>query len=304
MIPASAAPVLVTGLPRSGTTWLARELTRAPGVALAGREPMNPRGRQFALGGTLDGWSRLREVTPQQRRTLQRVYRGLEPRVYSRYGVRQWSAGLPGTRLVVKDPFALLSVPVVAEVTGAVPVVLFRHPAALFQSYRRMGWTPAVAELRRLGLTAPDVAPPDADTDPLTAMAWFWGAAYSTVLQDLQDVPRALLVDHAELANGGDEALVALLGACGIPGDRLSDVPGTALADRLRAAGRRGEKPTLHNFSRSAADVTEGWRGTLSAEEAARMEELTAQTWAALRSSRLDLHTRTTDPAMPGKGDG
>jgi hypothetical protein len=183
--------------------------------------------------------------------------------------------------------------------------VLFRHPAALLQSYRRMGWTPAVAEFRRLGLFTPDAVSPDADPaeDPIGAMAWFWSACYGTVLEDLRDVPGALLVDHAELAKGGEEALRTVMGACGISAERLSDAPGTALADRLRAAGRRKEKPTLHNFARSAADVTEGWRGALSADEAARMEELTAETWSALRSRRLDLQTRTTDPALPGKGD-
>ena len=57
-------PILVTGVPRSGTTWLARLLAGSPGTALAGREPMNPRGRQYALGGTLTGWARLSDLTP------------------------------------------------------------------------------------------------------------------------------------------------------------------------------------------------------------------------------------------------
>jgi hypothetical protein len=204
---------------------------------------------------------------------------------------------------VVKDPFALLSLPLLSEVTDARPVVLFRHPAALLQSYRRMGWRPAVAEFLGLGLTSPTVAPPTADTDAVTAMAWFWSACYGTVLEDLRAVTGALLVDHAELAKGGDSGLRTLLTACGIAVDRLSDAPGTALADRLPTRAR-SPKPTLHNFSRSATDVTEGWRGTLSTEETRRMEELTGPTWSALREARLDLQTRTTDPAMPGKGDG
>ncbi len=101
---AGRRPVLVTGVPRSGTTWLARELAAARGAALPGKEPMNPRPGQFALAGTLTGWTRLEHPTPAQVATLRRVYRGREPRVLSRYGVKQWAAALPGTTTVVKEP--------------------------------------------------------------------------------------------------------------------------------------------------------------------------------------------------------
>ena len=72
-------PILVTGVPRSGNTWLARLLARSPGTALAGREPMNPRGRQYALGKTLHGWTRLTEPTTRQRFLLRTRLPGLEP---------------------------------------------------------------------------------------------------------------------------------------------------------------------------------------------------------------------------------
>ena len=90
-------PILVTGVPRSGTTWLARLLALSPATALAGREPMNPRGRQYALGGSLDGWARLTDPSPYQRFLLRSAYRGWNPMVYSRFGTRQWAGPLPQT---------------------------------------------------------------------------------------------------------------------------------------------------------------------------------------------------------------
>jgi hypothetical protein len=298
------APVLVTGLPRSGTTWLAREIARSPGVALAGREPMNPRGRQFALGGTLTGWTRLQpaQATAQQRRTLRRVYRGREPRVYSRYGVRQWSAPLPRVRMVVKDPFALLSLPLVGEVTGATPVVLFRHPGALLKSYRRMGWRPAVSEMQELGLEVPGLQPPTG-TDPhsVEVMAWFWTACYTTVLDDLRHVPQAVLVDHAELAKGGDPALSSLLTTLGIPCPDLKDGRGRSAPARLGIGRRHGEKPELHNFERTAAEVADGWRASLSPQEAETLELLTYRTWSALQSRRVRLNGQEAGSNMPGR---
>lgn len=292
MIGSRPQPILVTGLPRSGTTWLARELTRAKAVALAGREPMNPRGKQFALSGTLTAWTRLgAEVSPAQRRTLRRVYRGLEPRVYSRYGVRQWAAPLPFTRVVVKDPFALLSLPMVTEITGAMPVILFRHPAALMQSYRRMGWRPATAEMQALGLSSPDLPePPPANSDPLLVMSWFWTASYHAVLSDLANVSRAVLVDHAELARGGDEAIKQLAAACGMGGEPLGPSRASRPSPRRQVLGGADtERPTLHNFQRTPEDVAESWRGSLTSEETQRMEAMTAITWSELRHRRMRL---------------
>ena len=48
-------PILVTGVPRSGTTWLARWLARGGGMALTGREPMNPEATSTDLRGPSTG---------------------------------------------------------------------------------------------------------------------------------------------------------------------------------------------------------------------------------------------------------
>src|SRR5699024_9716262 len=99
-----------------------------------------PRNGQYALGGSLMGWSRMTSLSGGQRRRLRAAYQGINPMVYGRYGVRQWTAALPRTRVVIKDPFAMLSLPVLVELTGALPVLIFRHPGAILASYRRMGW--------------------------------------------------------------------------------------------------------------------------------------------------------------------
>ncbi len=57
-------------------------------------------------------------------------------------------APLPGTRLIVKDPFALLSMETIADVTGALLVLIYRLPGAVLTSCRRMGWHPDIEEVR------------------------------------------------------------------------------------------------------------------------------------------------------------
>lgn len=277
--------VLVTGMPRSGTTWLARELARTDGAGLAGREPMNPRRGQFALGGTVHAWVQLEHPTPRQARLLRRCYSGREPRVLSRYGERQLQAAMPWGTSVVKDPFALLSLPCVVQVTGAVAVVVYRPAAALLASYRRMGWTADTAEVRALP-GGPAGRPP---VDDVEAMAEFWNELHRRVLDRFDQVPGAVLVSHAELAGGGDRALDALAERCGLgprrPAPRRGAEPPERGAGGRRPVVGRGGRPQLHDFARTAQDVTDGWRTRVEDSERERLDEATAGVWQQLQQT-------------------
>lgn len=280
----------MTGVPRSGTTWLARLLALSRGAALAGREPMNPRGRQYALGGTLTGWTRLSEPTPRQRRLLRAAYRGRNPWVHSRYGHRQWAAPLPGTTVVVKDPYALLSTAAVARATGARPVLVYRHPGAVLASYRRVGWTPRLDEVARVveaerpgaSRGAPRLPGPG---EPLgvEAMAWFWSELHWLALADAARAG-TVVVSHGELAAGGPAA-----------GRVLADHLGLTWSDAMAAelardsAGAPLVAARLHNLERAPAAVAEEWRTRLEDAEVDRLEELAGATLAQLDAARLRL---------------
>ncbi len=271
-------PILVTGLPRSGTTWLARLLAAGPGTAMPGREPMNPRDRQFALGGTVRGWTRLDHPDPQQARLLRRCYAGRELRTLSRFGMRQWAAALPQTRVVIKDPFAMLSLSGVAATTGATPVVLFRHPGAVLVSYRRMGWRADVDEVVALGAPRP---PAD---DDVTAMGVFWSWCNEVALDDLLSLGRGLLVGHEDLVVGGDAVVAELRRRLGLAEPRRRRaVPSPA------AVGPRGSG--LHDFVRDPVELTQAWRSALSPDEVATLEGMTAATAQRLAAARVGAST-------------
>jgi hypothetical protein len=290
-------PLLVTGVPRSGNTWLARLLAAAPGTALAGREPMNPRGRQYGLGGTLHGWTRLVEPSPRQARALRLAYRGWNPWVYSRYGSRQWAAPLPGTRLIVKDPFAMLSLPAVVRATGAIPLLVYRHPGAVLTSYRRMGWQPDLDELAGIVAevrgTAADPTPasrlPDlpgaGDASTSEAMGLFWSALHELALADAAD-SGVVVVSHSEVARGGVPAGTALARRLGLS---WSDAM-TALMES-GSTGAPATDDRLHNLDRPPASVAEEWRSHLSREDLAAIEAVAAGTLDRLEAVRLDLTT-------------
>ncbi len=284
-------PLLVTGVPRSGTTWAARLLATAPGTALAGREPMNPRGRQYALGGTLSGWARLSEPTARQRRVLRSTYAGRNLRTYGRYGRHQWRGALPGTRLVVKDPFAMLSTPAIAAVTGARALQVYRHPGAVLTSYRRMGWQPDLDEIAAFVPEAADLFPElgaawDRGAASLTEaerMGVFWGVLQALALVDLEAAPGSLFVAHHEIAAGGLPAVAALFTELGL-------APTAETEREMHEGGDSPAQPSgsqLHQLHRSPAEVAQSWRRKLDAEEIAQVESVTAGVLAAVEGRRF-----------------
>ncbi len=286
-------PILVTGVPRSGTTWLARLLATAPGTALTGREPMNPRGRQYALAGTLTGWTRLTDPSPRQRRALRAAYRGWNPRTFGRFGRHQWRAPLPGTRVVVKDPFAMLSAPVVVDLTGARVVQVFRHPGAVLASYRRMGWRADLSELATL-IDTTDVeldepvrslwrSGPQSLSDA-EAMGVFWTVLNGLVLADLDRAPGTVVVSHHELAAGGEPAAGALFEALGLR-------PSAETRAEMRGHSRQaaGSDAALHRLDRDPAEVAASWRRTVDAAEVQRLEDIAGPVLARLSAARLPL---------------
>jgi hypothetical protein len=246
---------------------------------------MNPRADQFALGGTVSGWTQLDTASAKQARLLRRCYAGRELRTYSRYGAEQWAAPWPWTHTIVKDPFALLSVPEIVRVTGAVPVVVYRHAGATLASYRRMGWTADGDEMRRLqGRTDPPPA------DDVTAMTEFWTFLHERVLEWLPSVPSTVLVSHAELSLGGAPALQEVMRRCGLePTTRAAKDSGRAAVAHHPTEGQ------LHGFERAPEEVAGGWRARLTEAETAAVESRTAGTWAALEARRLRLSPDAPD---------
>ena len=213
--------------------------------------------------------------------------------VYSRFGTRQWAGPLPWTRVVVKDPYALLSMPAVAAATGATPVLVYRHPGAVLASYRRVGWQPRFDEVasivaeekgeqtRALGLELPAGS---VGNEPVTArdMGVFWSVLHELALADVAS-SGAVVVSHAELAAGGEEAGRALA-------DRLHLRWSAAMAAEFtKESSRATVSARLHNFDRAPAAVAEEWRTQLEDGETDAIEQVSAATLAKVEAARFRL---------------
>jgi hypothetical protein len=195
---------------------------------------------------------------------------------------------------VVKDPFAMLSMPAVARSTGTTPVLVYRHPAAALASYRRMGWEPDLDELQPLvrayraedhpaGLGIGDLPRPGEVSEP-EAMGRFWAALYTMALSDAASTPGLIVVSHEEVAGGGGAAARVLFDALGL-------LPSAATTAELTGRGEAAADSStrLHRLDRDPSTVARSWRSAVPDDELAAIEAVTDDVRRRLDDVRIRL---------------
>jgi hypothetical protein len=158
----AGAPILVTGMHRSGTTWVGRMMALTGEVAFLG-EPLNPNSP-----GPLLSFKTLRQysyIAPENEDFFLDAYELLTAFEYPLYreclAIREPKDALRvarravlfgrarrrGARALLKDPFAVFSIPWLWDRFGCIPIVTVRHPAAVVSSLQRLGWRFDFAQL-------------------------------------------------------------------------------------------------------------------------------------------------------------
>ncbi|MEU8245263.1 sulfotransferase [Nonomuraea sp. NPDC048916] len=159
-------PILVTGLPRSGTSWTGKMLA-AGGEVVYVNEPLNPQhppGRcpgvlraevthrfQYICDDNTSTWlPAFRDTTTLRYRFLPELRANHSPYDLARlvkYGTAFTWGRLTGRRALLDDPFAVLSAGWFASRLGCRVIVLERDPVSFVASWQRLGWTVHFHEL-------------------------------------------------------------------------------------------------------------------------------------------------------------
>ncbi|MFD0657935.1 sulfotransferase [Thermocatellispora tengchongensis] len=217
--------MLVTGLPRSGTSWAGRMLA-AGGELVYVNEPLNPQhppGRcpgvlnatvthrfQYICRANEDAWSRAFADTVALRyrfgAELRRNRSAYDLARMVRYGAAFTVGRVLGRRALLDDPFAVLSAGWFAERLGCRVIVLVRDPVALAASWRRLGWTVYFHELLEQPLLVrdhPEVEQTRAlvgSQDRTAKLAALWRIAATVTGRLALRHPGITLVRYEELA--------------------------------------------------------------------------------------------------------
>ncbi|MDR8409932.1 sulfotransferase [Nonomuraea sp. 3-1Str] len=214
-------PLLVTGLPRSGTSWTGKMLTAGRGAVYV-NEPLNPQHPPGHSPGVLRATVTHRfqyicddnahDWLPALRDTVALRYRfGAELRANRspydlarmlKYGTAFTLGRLAGRRALLDDPFAVLSAAWFAARLGCTVVALERDPVSFVASWQRLGWTVSFHELLGQPLLVRDhpelleLGPLAGSPDRVARAAALWRATHRILAR----TPGILVVTYESLA--------------------------------------------------------------------------------------------------------
>lgn len=288
-----SVPILVTGMHRSGTTWVGKMLS-ASGEAVYIHEPLNPLHAPGLFGYPVDRYyfriteANEAEILPEFCRTLGFRYR-LVPQlrvtrspkaVKNALGdMLRFSVGrMLHRRPLLKDPFAVFSIPWFVDRFDAEVVVVVRHPLATVSSLKRLGWEFDPAEV--LSRSPGDTLQPTGAYELVEQGALLWRAIAETALENRASFPRVRIVRHEDLVENPIAGFADLYGELGL-----------SFNQRAR---RRVERSTSQRNPREAAvaDIHQieldsrasllNWTRRLTSEEVASIRELAQPVLARL----------------------
>jgi len=291
-------PILVTGMPRSGTTWVGRILTASDEVGYI-NEPFNLAVSPGSLRVPADHWYAYVTAENEDRylpaltRVLEFEYplvrelRRCRSRTDVHHTLKWWRDFVRsrGRRPLVKEPHAVFSAKWFVERLGGDVVVMVREPLAVVSSWKRLEWSFDFANLLEQPLLMRDwLGPYEAemtaalshDRDLVDRVALLWRVIYSVVADER--FPSVRLVLHEDLSRDPIHGYARLYEALGLTF--------TATVAQVVEASSSSENPAETSLERphdtqidSRANLA-NWRHRLSEDEIARIRRVTEETAA------------------------
>jgi Sulfotransferase family len=305
--------ILVTGMPRSGTTAVGEVLATAARTSIL-HEPLNylvglrdvP--HYFALpggggvtGASFDRWVadiralKLRYkpgVFPKEKGLHRLMKRLLGGRAVNSYRRCVWTPGLD--TLIWKDPFACLAARYLHEVHGIPVVVTLRNPWAVAASFKRMRWAFDLDEIfSRIQSAAQQKYSFDNQIwlrrdEPVVNAALLWLIVYSS-LQDLLTAEGGLIgVSLDELIQRPTAVYAALFDRLGLAWTESVE---RSIVSRYQGKLCEPQVPVgekAHDRKRDLASMNQYWTNLLDVNEQALVSDLCGELWGMLGALRVD----------------
>ncbi len=236
--PVRPAPLLVTGLPRSGTSWAGKMLAAGGGLVYV-NEPLNPQHPPGHSPGVLNAtvthrfqyicpdneepWlSAFTDTVTLRYRFLAELRRNHSPYDLARmakYGTAFTIGRLRARRALLDDPFALFSAGWFRRRLGCRVIILIRDPVSFVGSWHRLGWSVDSRELLGQPLLLRDhpvVGSLPVDADRIASAAALWRVARDVIAALAANDDGIRLVRYEDLARDPLATYRELYDWCGL----------------------------------------------------------------------------------------
>lgn len=295
MTETSPAPILVTGAHRSGTTWVGKMLALDAQVAYIS-EPLNVLHRPGVLRAKVKHWYQyiceqneveylapFEELLDYRYHTWSEIKSLRSLKDFLRMGrdFKIFYDGLEhGQRALLKDPFAVFSIPWFAKRFNFRVVITVRHPAAFASSLKRLGWNFDFNDLLDQPLLMRDHLEPyrqrmqavRAD-DVIGQASLLWTMIYRFVHSTVKLNPDFIIVRHEDLSReplGGFHDLYSSLGLA-----FTSQVEQGILSSSSSENPAELSRGKVHSVKLDSRANVDNWKKRLTDEEIARVLEIT-----------------------------
>lgn len=301
-------PLLVTGMPRSGTSWTGRMLEFSGRVVYV-NEPLNPSHPPGRSPGVLAAQVQAQfqyiadgidaSFLPAFRDTARLRYRPIAELRHNhapydvarmvKYAVAFTLGRARGRRAMLDDPYAVLSTAWFARRLDADVVVLVREPAGVVSSWLRFGWDMNFSELLGQPRLMTDHGEPfraemehSTEGSALERIALLWKVIYSVVDAASRETAGIRIVRHEDLAADPIGGFSRLYADLDLP---MTDRAAASIRRATSGGGERGAPlswslagglPSRTGYqrqdSRRAAD---SWRSRLSPDQVEQILAIT-----------------------------
>jgi hypothetical protein len=294
MEPVNNKLFLISGSPRSGTTWLAEILGTSPGVNYIKGEPFNPGVSKALFGIHWDDW--YPDLSSAQRQLLNIQL----PNAFN----LKWSFKLLTHRLswafkygnskdvfrtfkylllaqnkkpsLVKDPMALFTLEKLQDVFQPKTIIIVRQPAAFVYSMKRLNWGFSFKVLDNKSEQVKKISSQYQDEiDELNNIHYqekilerstiFWCIVYEYLHQLLQKYPEWILVRHEDLSINPFQEFKKLFQKVELKYTKKAEkkILATTSANNAQEAG----KGVIHNLNRNSKQNIYTWKEHLTQKQ-------------------------------------
>jgi hypothetical protein len=214
-------PILITGSPRSGTTWVGKIIAKSPKVHYV-HEPFNFEKPTCSCGVKFDSWffyiSKANEAIYLNhiKHILNSPFNYFNVLNYIKETLvtkrLRYLKNIPtsfSTIPLLKDPLAVISSEWLASTFGMKVIVLIRHPAAIASSYKRLNWSHPFSHFLNQPLLMTEHLYPfesqildfaNNERDIIDQAALLWKLIYHMVIQFQKSHNNWIFIRHEDLS--------------------------------------------------------------------------------------------------------